>query len=197
MRTLNIPEVHFRMKLRSWYATMWYTPTWRYATMWYTRRYDIIWYDMIWYDMIWYDMIWYDMVWYDMIWYDMMWYDIYDLHKITVFGPNYNVQCDRRRNKNTESPKNSNNYNNRQQRNKAQLWSRQALRKIEQEDQLWEFAVDQLHIIWDWTTRVSVSASTDWVSLALLLNNFLPCISPLHGGSSEIVRLHGERIADT
>ena len=26
------------MKLRSWYATMWYTPTWRYATMWYTRR---------------------------------------------------------------------------------------------------------------------------------------------------------------
>ena len=39
MRTLHIPEVHFRMKLRSWYATMWYTPTWRYATMWYTRRY--------------------------------------------------------------------------------------------------------------------------------------------------------------
>ena len=38
MRTLHIPEVHFRMKLRSWYATMWYTPTWRYATMWYTRR---------------------------------------------------------------------------------------------------------------------------------------------------------------
>ena len=29
------------MKLRSWYATMWYTPTWRYATMWYTRRYEI------------------------------------------------------------------------------------------------------------------------------------------------------------
>ena len=26
------------MKLRSWYATMWYTPTWWYATMWYTRR---------------------------------------------------------------------------------------------------------------------------------------------------------------
>ena len=25
MRTLHIPEVHFRMKLRSWYATMWYT----------------------------------------------------------------------------------------------------------------------------------------------------------------------------
>ena len=40
MRTLHIPEVHFRMKLRSWYATMWYTPTWRYATMWYTRRYE-------------------------------------------------------------------------------------------------------------------------------------------------------------
>ena len=39
LRTLHIPEVHFRMKLRSWYATMWYTPTWRYATMWYTRRY--------------------------------------------------------------------------------------------------------------------------------------------------------------
>ena len=40
MRTLHtcIPKVHFRMKLRSWYATMWYTPTWRYATMWYTRR---------------------------------------------------------------------------------------------------------------------------------------------------------------
>ena len=38
MRTLHIPEAHFRMKFRSWYATMWYTPTWRYATMWYTRR---------------------------------------------------------------------------------------------------------------------------------------------------------------
>ena len=36
--TLHIPEVHFPMKLRSWYATMWYTPTWWYATMCYTQR---------------------------------------------------------------------------------------------------------------------------------------------------------------
>ena len=30
----------------------------------------------------------------------------------------------------------------------------------EQEVQLWEFAVDQLPIIWDWTTGMSISAST-------------------------------------
>ena len=29
-----------------------------------------------------------------------------------------------------------------------------------QEVQLWELAVDQLHIIWDWTTSISISAST-------------------------------------
>ena len=29
-----------------------------------------------------------------------------------------------------------------------------------QEVQLWEFAVDQLHIIWNWTTSISISAST-------------------------------------
>ena len=29
-----------------------------------------------------------------------------------------------------------------------------------QEVQLWEFAVDQLHIILDWTTSISISAST-------------------------------------
>ena len=29
-----------------------------------------------------------------------------------------------------------------------------------QEVQLWEFAVDQLHIMWDWTTSISISAST-------------------------------------
>ena len=29
-----------------------------------------------------------------------------------------------------------------------------------QEVQLWEFAVDQVHIIWDWTTSITVSAST-------------------------------------
>ena len=29
-----------------------------------------------------------------------------------------------------------------------------------QEVQLWEFTVDQLHIIWDWTTSISISAST-------------------------------------
>ena len=29
-----------------------------------------------------------------------------------------------------------------------------------QEVQSWEFVVDQLHIIWDWTTSISISAST-------------------------------------
>ena len=33
----NTPNVHFAMKLRSWYVTMWHTPTWRYATMQYSR----------------------------------------------------------------------------------------------------------------------------------------------------------------
>ena len=33
-------------------------------------------------------------------------------------------------------------------------------RNRKQEVQLWEFAVDQLHIIWDWTTSTSISAST-------------------------------------
>ena len=54
----------------------------------------------------------------------------------------------------------SNKYNKRQQRNKAQHESRQAQRiNRKQEDQLWEFAVDQLHIIWDWTTCISNSVS--------------------------------------
>ena len=41
--TICVPYIFrksiFGWKLRSWYATMWYTPTWRYATMWYTRRF--------------------------------------------------------------------------------------------------------------------------------------------------------------
>ena len=45
-------------------------------------------------------------------------------------------------------------YNNRQQRNKAQLGSRQAQMEIGSKKSNWEFAVDQLHIIWDWTTSI-------------------------------------------
>ena len=92
-----------------------------------------IWYDMIWYDMIWYDMIWYDMIWYDMIWYDMISYDIiWFFCKNAALKPNYNVQCNRkRRKKHSMTKKQSNKYNNRQQRSNAQLASRQVLEKIE------------------------------------------------------------------
>ena len=58
--------------------------------------------------------------------------------------------------------------------------------------QLWEFAVDQLHIIWDWTTSLSISASTRLGEFAVVPQ--LPtCFSPLHGGSNLLVQLHLER----
>ena len=60
-----------------------------------------------------------------------------------------------------------------------------------QEVQLSEFAVDQLHIIWDWTTSISIVRAQGWKSLALFLN-CLPGILPLHGGSNllEINKIH-------
>ena len=77
--------------------------------------------------MIWYDMIWYDMIWYDMIWYDMI-----------LFAQNHGLNAElqstiweKKKHPHTDDQKQSNRYNNRQQRNKAQLQSRQAKKKIE------------------------------------------------------------------
>ena len=64
-----------------------------------------------------------------MIWYDMIWFY---LHKIAALRPNYNVQYKTREDKTTHNDqKQSLKYSNRQQRNKAKLWSRRAKKKIE------------------------------------------------------------------
>ena len=61
--------------------------------------------------------------------YDMIWFY---LHKITALWPNYNVQYKTKRKRYTQyDQKQSLKYNNRQQRNKAKLWSRRAKKKIE------------------------------------------------------------------
>ena len=87
-------------------------------------------------------------------WYDMIWFY---LHKIAAQRPNYNVQYKTREKKNTQyDQKQSWKYNNRQQRNKAKLWSRWAKKKIESKKSNY----GSLLLIWDWTTSISISAST-------------------------------------
>ena len=44
-----------------------------------------------------------------------------------------------------------------------------------QEVQLWEFAVDQLHIISDWTTSISICVSTRLGELGAFDTFSLPC----------------------
>ena len=67
-------------------------------------------------------------LWYD---YDMIWFY---LHKIAALGriTMYNIRQEREREKKTQyDQKQSLKYNNRQQRNRAKLWSRRAKKKIE------------------------------------------------------------------
>ena len=92
-----------------------------------------------------------------------MWFMIwFYLHKIAALRPNYNVQYKTRRRKKKpvwpETKLKVQQQTTEKQGQTVKQASKEENRK--QEVQLWEFAVDQLHMIWDLTTSISISAST-------------------------------------
>ena len=106
--------------------------------------------------MTWHDMTWHDMTWHDMTWHDMIWFYYAQNH-----GPKAELQSTIRekKEKTQYDQKQSYKYNNGQQRNRRSKTVKQASKGENKEVQLWEFAVDQLHIILDWTTSISIRAS--------------------------------------